>query len=266
MGDIPRITHQIWLQGWNNLPEKFHGNVRLLEEKNPGYRHMKWDEESLRRECERISPEVAQKFNSFPHLIQKVDLGRLVVLYTYGGISVDTDMKPLRPIDSTPHLDSAECMISKGAFPLNIIGHTNNAVILCRPRHPFLEDAIQTIAAAQIQESDYSTKELYIDATTGPRFFETVIARHKEKIIFLDNKFYEPCFSVDPICRPTSDSIMLHQHEMSWVSPFFRDLFRLLFPLIYVILVAVPLMILYFIISRSTGVLRGFRSRVPGRL
>jgi mannosyltransferase OCH1-like enzyme len=259
MGEIPRITHQIWLQGWNKLPEKFRGNVHLLEEKNPEYRHMKWDEHSLRRECAKIGPEVADKFDSFPHLIQKVDLGRLVVLYNYGGISVDTDMKPLRPIDSTPHLDSAECMISKGAFPLNVIGHTNNAVILCRPRHPFLEDAVQTIAAASVKESDYSTKELYIDATTGPRFFESVILRHREKIVFLDNKFYEPCFSVDPLCRPTNDSIMLHEHEMSWVSPFFRDLFRLLFPLIYVIMVAVPLMILYWAISLPKSRLRGFR-------
>jgi len=266
MGEIPRITHQIWLQGWDELPEKFHKNVRLLEQKNPEYRHMKWDEESLRRECEKIGPEVLARFDSFSYLIQKVDLGRLVVLYNYGGISVDTDMKPLRPIASTPHLDSAECMISMGAFPLNIIGHTNNAVILCRPGHPFVEDAVQTIAGASVKEADYSTKELYIDATTGPRFLEVVIGRHREKIVFLNNKFYEPCFSVDPICRPSEDSIMLHEHEMSWVSPFFRDLFRVLFPLIYVLMVAIPLAILYYVISRSRGVLRGSRLRVPGRL
>ena len=264
MGDIPRITHQIWLQGWDRLPEKFHENVRLLEEKNPDYRHMKWDETSLRAECAKMGAEVADRFDSFPHLIQKVDMGRMVVLYTYGGISVDTDMKPLRPIDSTPHLDSAECMISKGAFPLSVIGHTNNAVILCMPGHPFVEDAVRTMVASPAAESSYPTKELYINATTGPTLFESVIARHREKIVFLDNKFYEPCFSVDPVCRPSEDSIMLHQHEMSWVSPFFRDLFRLLFPLIYVIIAAVPLAAVYFLISRSKAAPRGSRSRAPG--
>jgi mannosyltransferase OCH1-like enzyme len=266
MGKIPQITHQIWLQGWDMLPEKFQENVRLLNEKNPDYRHMKWDESSLYAECAKIGPEVANRFDSFPHLIQKVDLGRMVVLYNYGGISVDTDMKPLRPIDFTPHLDSAECMISKGAFPLNMIGHTNNAVILCRPRHPFVEDVVRTMVSSSAKESNYPTKELYINATTGPRMFEEVIARHREKIVFLDNKFYEPCFSVDPMCSASGDSIMLHEHEMSWVSPFFRDLFRLLFPLIYVLIVAVPLAALYYLTSRSKGVPRGSRSRVPGRL
>jgi mannosyltransferase OCH1-like enzyme len=245
MGEIPRTTHQIWLQGWDALPEKFHANVKLLKEKNPDYIHKQWDERSLRQECARIGPQVLRTFDAFPHLIQKVDLGRLVVLYTHGGISVDTDMKPLNSINSTPHLDSAEIMISMGAFPLNIIGHTNNAVILSVPGHPFLRDAIDTICSASLKESDYTTKELYIDATTGPSFMETVIRRHRDSIVFLDNKFYEPCFSVDPVCSASRDSIMLHQHEMSWVSPFFRDLFRLLFPLIYVLMILIPLLILY---------------------
>jgi len=262
MGEIPRITHQIWLQGWDKLPEKFHTNVRLLKEKNPEYRHMQWDEASLRAECEKISPEVAAKYDSFPYLIQKVDLGRIAVLHNYGGISVDTDMKPLNSINSTPHLDTAECMISKGAFPLNLIGHTNNAVIISIPQHPFLQDVINTTVESSVQEKDYTTKELYIDATTGPRFFETVIDRHREEIVFLDNKFYEPCFSVDPVCRPKVDSIMLHQHEMSWVSPFIKTLFHILFPLIYVLMVAIPALALYYVlklISRPKSRLRGSR-------
>lgn len=257
--DIPRITHQIWLQGWDTLPEKFHENVKLLREKNPEYRHMQWDEGSLRRECMKIGPEVAVKFDSFPHLIQKVDLGRFVVLHNYGGVSVDTDMKPLTSINTTPHLDSAECMISKAAFPLNITGHTNNALIIVRPEHPFIRDLIDTIAESEVNENSYSTKELYIDATTGPSFVESIIARHREKIVFLDNKYYEPCFSVDTMCTAKTDSIMLHQHEMSWINPIFRDLFKLIFPLVYVIYYGVPILIVYLLVTlRSKSKLRGF--------
>jgi mannosyltransferase OCH1-like enzyme len=256
--EIPRITHQIWLQGWDELPEKFHENVRLLRTKNPDYRHMTWDEKSLRAECAKIGPEVAAKFDSFPHLVQKVDLGRFVVLYNYGGVSVDTDMKSLRSIGSTPHLDSADCMISGGAFPLNIVGHTNNALIITKPKNPFIEDMISTITEAKIDEKSFLTKELYINATTGPQAVQTVVEKHRENIVFLDNKFYEPCFSLDPVCRPQNETIMDHQHEMSWIAPPLRELFKILFPMIYVLMAAVPAAGLYLIL-RPKSRLRGSR-------
>uniref|UniRef100_A0A6C0L6C9 Glycosyltransferase n=1 Tax=viral metagenome TaxID=1070528 RepID=A0A6C0L6C9_9ZZZZ len=250
MGQIPRITHQIWLQGWHELPAKFQENVRLLAEKNPRYTHMHWDEESLRRECALVGNAVLEKFDSFSHLIQKVDLGRFVILYNYGGISVDTDMKSLNSIDTTPYIDLADCMISKGAFPLNLTGRTNNAVILTRPRHPFLHDLILTITSSNLEEQ-YSTKEMCIYYTTGPHLFETVLERHRDEVVFLDNRFYEPCFSLDPMCNPKEDSIMDHQHEMSWISPIFMDMIRLLFPVAYImsalsILVAVFYVVRFF--------------------
>ncbi len=263
MGEIPRVTHQIWLQGWDELPEKFHENVRLLRSKNPEYTHMTWDETSLRAECAKIGPEVAEKFDSFPHLVQKVDLGRYVVLYNYGGVSVDTDMKSLKAINSTPHLDSADCMISGGAFPLSVIGHTNNALIIVKPKNDFILDIITSVVETEADPTAYVTKELYIDATTGPRFMQKVIERHREKIVFLDNKFYEPCFSADPICQTTNDTIMDHQHEMSWIHPEFKWTFKYLFGLLYFILAAIPLAIAYYayvcITSRPKSGLRGSR-------
>jgi mannosyltransferase OCH1-like enzyme len=263
MGEIPRVTHQIWLQGWDALPEKFHENVRLLRSKNPEYTHMTWDETSLRAECAKIGPEVAEKFDSFPHLVQKVDLGRYVVLYNYGGVSVDTDMKSLKAINSTPHLDSADCMISGGAFPLSVIGHTNNALIIVKPKNDFILDIITSVVETEADPTAYVTKELYIDATTGPRFMQKVIERHREKIVFLDNKFYEPCFSADPICQTTNDTIMDHQHEMSWIHPEFKWTFKYLFGLLYFLLAAIPLAIAYYayvcITSRPKSGLRGSR-------
>ena len=70
---IPKITHQIWMQGWKNLPEKFQENVEILHEMNPGYTHMKWDEESLRIECSKFGADCLKKFDSF-ELFINIDL------------------------------------------------------------------------------------------------------------------------------------------------------------------------------------------------
>jgi hypothetical protein len=126
-------TGQVVVMGrktWDSLPPKFKGNVESLKALNPGYTHMVWDEASLRDECRKLFPAVLAKFNSLPYLVQKVDFGRLVILYAYGGITVDTDMKSLKAIDTTPKIDTAELIVSLSAFPGNMIGQTNNAIVL----------------------------------------------------------------------------------------------------------------------------------------
>lgn len=255
---IPRITHQIWLQGWNALPPKFKGNVESLRTLNPGYTHMVWDEASLRDECRKLFPAVLAKFESLPYLVQKVDFGRLIVLYAYGGISVDTDMKSLKPIDTTPKIDTAELIISLSAFPGNMIGQTNNAIVLAKPHHPLLLELITRMTTVTAKESDFLTKELYLNGTTGPSLQNTFFYEHKGEIVFLDHRYYEPCFSVDPVCTPSKESIMDHKHEMSWISPWAKVLLKILIGLVYIALGVVPLMLIYWGYVRFAG--KSFRS------
>ena len=242
---IPRITHQIWLQGWSELPDKFKPNVQSLHDLNPDFEHKTWDEAGLRRECGRISAAVQAKFDSFPHLIQKVDLGRYVVLYNYGGISVDTDMKSLRPIETTPHFSESESdfIVSYSAFPANLAGWINNALIMCKPHHPILLELITSIADCQRTADEFPTKELYIDATTSPSKFNGVLYRHLSEIVILDHTFFEPCFSVDPVCRPGPTSIMDHKHELSWFHGYTKLLGQLTFIVLYAALyVGLPIL------------------------
>ena len=258
---IPRITHQIWLQGWNALPPKFAENVNSLRTLNPGYTHMVWDEKSLRDECRKLFPAVLAKFESYTHFMQKIEFGRLVILFNYGGISVDTDMKSLKPIDTTPKIDTAELIVSLAAFPGNMIGQTNNAIVLAKPHHPLLLELITRMTTVTAKESDFLTKELYLNGTTGPGLQNSFFYEHKGEIVFLDNTYYEPCFSVDPICRPSQESIMDHKHEMSWISPWAKLLLKILIGLFYAALAVVPLALIYWGYVRFVSKKRIFPSR-----
>ncbi len=233
MGTIPSITHQIWLQGWEQLPEKFRENTDLLRSKNPHWRHMTWDETSLRAECEKLGKEYVAKFDSFDLLTLKVDYGRYVVLYNHGGISIDTDMKALKPIDTTPHLRDSQLIVSSAAFPASLQGLPNNALLLCCPGHPVLKEMIDRITFSEKTAKDYLTKELYISGTTGPTFLKEIVDEFREQFIVLEHTFYEPCFSVDPYCRPQENTIMDHQHEMHWIGEGWKTVFRGLFYIWY---------------------------------
>ena len=258
---IPRITHQIWLQGWDSLPPKFKGNVESLKALNPGYTHMVWDEASLRDECRKLFPAVLAKFDSLPYLVQKVDFGRLVILYAYGGITVDTDMKSLKAIDTTPKIDTAELIVSLSAFPGNMIGQTNNAIVLAKPNHPLILELITRMTNSTVREEEFLTKELYLNGTTGPSVQNAFFYEHKGEIIFLENTYYEPCFSVDPVCRPSQESIMDHKHEMSWISPWAKVLLKILIALLYLALFVVPLMLIYWGYVRFASKKRIFPTR-----
>ena len=233
---IPNITHQTWLQGWERLPDKFKHNVSLLDRMNPGFQHMKWDENSLRKECAKFSDAAKRKFDSFPYLIQKVDFGRYMVLYNYGGISVDTDMVSLKPIATTPNFLTRDFIVSSAAFPASMLGWINNALIMCTKHHPILLQLIESILHDNLQESDFSTKELYIDATTSPSKFNAIVKQHLHEILVLDHTYFEPCFSTDPICRPGHLSIMDHKHELSWFHGHLKYFLYGLFILFYIAL------------------------------
>jgi len=245
---IPHRTHQIWLQGWANLPDKFKPNVQGLHELNPSFEHLQWDEQSLQKECARVGPAVQAKFDSFPHLIQKVDLGRYVVLYNYGGISVDTDMISLKPIAGTPNFAAHDFIVSSAAFPISLTGLINNALIMCRPQHPILHELIMSIANCQLQAADFASKELFIDATTSPSKFNSILGSHTKEVLVLDYSYFEPCFSVDPLCSPTARSIMDHRHELSWFNGITKWLCQILIVALYIILyVGLPGTVFFFL-------------------
>ena len=265
MGSIPKITHQIWLQGWDKLPEKYQENVRLLSEMNPDFEHKRWDEESLRAECSKLGKPYVEKFDSFEHFIMKVDFGRYVVLYNYGGISIDTDMKPLKPLQNTPGLDTEEFMVSRLPFPVNMTGFLNNAIFVVRPKHPLMKEIVDAIMMSKKRLSDYATQELYIDGETGPSFINGIIKKHEKQVKILDNEYFEPCYSVDPYCEVPEKSILDHQHTMSWINPFYHYLFRFLFfiyhNIIYIIL-AVALIYWAYFTKSGQRIFRGiFRKR-----
>jgi mannosyltransferase OCH1-like enzyme len=250
---IPFITHQIWIQGWDQLPEKYKSNVKRLHDMNPEYEHKQWDENSLREECALLGKPYVDKFDSFPHFINRVDFGRYVVLYRYGGFSIDTDMKPLKSLRETPGLKEQQFIISGSAFPGTLIGHLNNALIITSPKNPIMKSIVDTITRSTKTKDDYSSKEIYTEYETGPNFVKAIVLKHKANILILDNDFFEPCFSVDPICKPSKDTIMDHQHTMSWIHPIFQSIFKILFALLYFAPILVVAGVAYFIYRYSNA-------------
>jgi len=250
---IPKITHQIWMQGWKNLPEKFQDNVEILHEMNPGYKHMKWDEDSLRSECKKYGEDCLKRFDSFEILMNKVDFGRYVVLYNYGGISVDTDMVSLRPIDDTP-LSDHNFLVSEISYPGNLIGLKNSAVVICTKGNSIMKDGVERIIADQRTQKDFYSREEYISSIAGPQFIGKLVEDHRDEVGILSYVYFEPCSPRDPSCTIPEESIMDHQHELSWTSPLYKFLIWLLYFLLNsfnYILISLVFYTLYYVYKKN---------------
>jgi mannosyltransferase OCH1-like enzyme len=220
MDKIPKITHQTWFQGWDQLPEKYHGYTESLKFLNPNWEHMKWDEESLRAECEKFSPGALAKFGGFETMIQKIDFGRCVVLHNYGGVSVDCDAECLKPLEKIPGFDRYELILSKN--PLNRIENKvasfglsknlvmfNNATMCCSKEHSVIRHFIEFLIENESWNED---SVLDTQIKTGPLITSIFFNKYLDysELNILDSEIFEPWGNV------TTRTVLDHKCDQSW--------------------------------------------------
>ena len=99
MSGIPKIIHQIWFQGEDKLPDKHRSYKKTWIKHNPNWKYILWSEKSIRQLIKSKYDKYYQIYEKLPLLIQKVDMAKYFIVYTYGGIYVDMDMKCLKSLD-----------------------------------------------------------------------------------------------------------------------------------------------------------------------
>ncbi len=207
----PKLIHQIWLQGWSNLPTEFKANVQSVIDKNPDWKHMQWDDKYIIDTVTAIGPEYLAKYNSFKLIHQRVDFGRYAILYMYGGVSVDIDALALRSFNFTPHLSDSDFIVSNNSRD----SFVNNATIFVSEKNPLMKDLLDSIGTDCTGMTDSSC----ILNTAGITAFNKFVQAHKDSITILPNTYFEPCSGRDKHCIPGPLAILDHQHSGTWVSP-----------------------------------------------
>ena len=216
---IPKVTHQVWMQGWDQLPQKFHKNVEKLHRFNPDWEHKTWDEVQLRKACEEYGPECVERFDAYEHFMQKVDFGRYVILYLYGGITVDCDMEAFRPLSDLPEIEFSPLIVGKAndsVFETSMVtfGHVlnddwfiNSGFIATKPRNPDIKRIVETCSNDHTKREDYFSQEYFISTTTGPIRISTILKKSNMTILSPDVLESE---------YKNEKTIFVHDHELSW--------------------------------------------------
>lgn len=96
---IPKIIHNIWIQGYENLPNEnkiYYLNIKKL---NPDWEFMIWDDEMIKNLLQKypkiydIYKKSSNYSGSIDNNIIKSDIARYIIMKDYGGLYFDADFK-----------------------------------------------------------------------------------------------------------------------------------------------------------------------------
>lgn len=114
---VPKIIHQIWFQGYDNLGKEMKDLIKHNLELNPGWKYMFWDENKIndfiKNNEDSYVYEAYMKINPI-FKAMKADLARYIIIYHFGGIYIDIKAKIFNKLDN--FIDNTKFNISDGLF------------------------------------------------------------------------------------------------------------------------------------------------------
>lgn len=152
---IPKIFHWIWV-GDKPLPHYFKTYQESFKRHHPKWEFKLWTDKEINELCF-INHDL---YNQTINCGEKSDIARIAILYEFGGVYVDTDVKCLAPFDAFHE----KYDFYAGLGPItNHIGQINNGVIGACKHHPILKKYLDLMPEAA---SDW-----HVVYRTGPGLF-----------------------------------------------------------------------------------------------
>jgi len=140
---VPKILHQVILQEARNSSfAKYESARRSCLSAHPDWEYMLWTDHNATSFVSANYPSVLPHYERYAQTIQRTNILRYLLLHHYGGVYLDVDITCRVPVDTLLHMP----FVTPGAHPAGI----NNAFILARPQHPFLQETISRIPSRDI--------------------------------------------------------------------------------------------------------------------
>jgi hypothetical protein len=161
-GVFPKILHHSWKT--ESIPTMWQGSYNACVSLNKGYTYMLWTDEKIDAFMETYYPWFKAQFDSYKYKIQKIDVFRYFILYHYGGVYIDLDIKCKFPFSTIlNNISKDHGMLLPGTWPVGV----SNEFIVAKQHHPFLRYIISKLRYAH---HEYGLHYFTILASTGPMF------------------------------------------------------------------------------------------------
>lgn len=191
---IPHIIHQMC--NVPMVPDQFVDAMKSFVKYNPTWQYRFWTYDSGRKLLEKYHPYLVNIYDTFgENDVKKSDLLRYALIYEYGGVYADLDVKNLRSLNKTT--TKYACILPTEPFEHSSIIYLeqaimSSAVLLCRPKHPFYKQLLLNLQLADPNGHPVGT--------TGPVYltanylkYNNLTKQDLNKMVY-DNKTNTPYF------------------------------------------------------------------------
>lgn len=171
---IPKIIHQTWKN--TEIPSKFIKWIKTWLKNHPDWEYWLWTDDSARMLIQDKYPHILDTFNGYNEGIRRADSLRYIILHEFGGVYADMDMESLQPLD--PWLKKYSCFVSQEPYEHPVLDSNFehlaiNALIGCRPKHPFMKDMVENLPGFMHMWN--------VLDSTGPHFMTHVLNKYDQR-------------------------------------------------------------------------------------
>jgi len=223
---IPRIIHQTWKS--KTIPKPFDEFTRTWKKHHPYWEYRLWDDTDNRQFIQEHYLWFLRYYDNYSFNIQRVDVVRYFILYTFGGLYVDIDVECFKSLEQVLQgATSVFCMEPEEHCRIhNTDRIVSNAFMACEPGHPFLYAIIKELITYVSQEKDHGR---FVLETTGPMMVSRVYEKLEDKehikllsaemlspLSYLESERYLKGEQTQLIHEKLKDAYGLHYHSGSW--------------------------------------------------
>jgi hypothetical protein len=271
---IPKIIHNIWIEGYENLPNENKINYLNIKKKNPDWEFLIWDDEMIKKLLQKY-PSISDMYNKNTYTVFDKDsikshIARYIIMKEYGGLYFDIDFNCTSSFDNLFSNENNNSDTNKTIFiSKSAVNYWNYIYSLQKTKyssgfmavdknHPIWNKVIEKLKHATtkydiINAVDISLQQIENNHKTSETSFPIVIL---DKV----NSDYYQCENNETICyKSVPSSHIMFGSVFKYITCYHKQI--LLFILAVIIIICVEY--LYMHNSRTFGVVN-FIPGLPG--
>jgi mannosyltransferase OCH1-like enzyme len=261
---IPKIIHQIWWQGRDNLPTRYKQFRKSWIINHKSWIFKIWDEMSFSKLLQKIGNNFyIELYKSLPFMIQKIDFAKYIILNHEGGCYVDMDTLSEKSLDNL--LDKCNCGLILSQLDIYKwinFKLVNNGIIFSIKQHPFFKYLINEIYKNR-NKKWFHNSDWYIMDSTGPLAFSRAILNYSKNeqlldLVLLEDSYLESCKMCDFGECIRRGKYITHVHDCSWGSNVLKIHFKLLkiyknytFTIKLILIIIILLILYLFVVKKN---------------
>ena len=238
---IPKIIHQIWYQGEDEIPDKYKVNIESWKMTYPEFEYRFWDEYDIRKLLMNYYPWFMSTWESYKFMHQRIDSAKYFILDHIGGLYVDTDVFCVKSCEDffnkydlilTEYDMNAErnslCLpVAVATLGRHWSGpYCNNGIFASKKGHPLWKSIHSSLIKSNGAMSAFG-KVIEITFTTGPSFFTNVIRDNGyhilESTLVAPPDYFEPVSikqhtQLNGNIQITPNTYAVHNYSLTWLN------------------------------------------------